>query len=160
VRIRIIGIGTSFGDDAAGLGVVRHLAAEWPLPRGVEAVPCHCPLDLVELLEGVDAAVLVDATCSGRAPGAVHEPLAEELREARPVSSHGLGVPEALAMARAIGRAPPRIAIIGIEAASTAGSELSPPVRAALAEAAARARRRCAAWIASDGQPPRASPYA
>jgi hydrogenase maturation protease len=147
VRIRIIGVGTPFGDDAAGPSVVRHLASGRPLPRGVEAVPCARPLDLVELLDGTDGAVLVDATRSGQAPGTVHEPATDELSEARPVSSHGLGVREALAMAEALGRAPRRIAIIGIEAASTTGEGLSRPVRAALAEAATRARRRCTEWL-------------
>jgi len=98
-----------------------------------------------------DGAVLVDATCSGRAPGTVHEPAADALREARPLSSHGLGVREALAMADALGRAPERLAIIGIEAATTTGDEMSRPVHAALAEAAARARRRCAEWLAGSG---------
>ncbi|MEN8158902.1 MAG: hydrogenase maturation protease [Myxococcota bacterium] len=148
MRIRIIGVGTSFGDDAAGPRVVQHLASGRPLPRGVEAVLCGRPLDLVELLDGADGAVLVDATSSGRAPGTVHEPATDDLCEARPVSSHGLGVREALAMAEALGRAPQRIAIIGIEAASTTGEELSRPVHAALAEAATRARQRCAEWLA------------
>lgn len=150
MRIRIVGIGTAFGDDAAGPLLVQTLATGPGLPMGVEAIPCSRPLELLDLLDGVDGAVLVDATRSGRPAGTVHEPAVDDLREARPVSSHGLGVREALAMARALGRAPQRVAIIGIEAESTAGGEVSRPVRAALAEAAAKVRGRCEAWIAGE----------
>lgn len=148
MRIRVVGIGTRFGDDAAGLLVVQALAAGSGLPAGVDALPCSRPVELIDMLDGVDGVVLVDATRSGMPPGTVHEPAAADLSAARPVSSHGLGVREALAMARALGRAPERIAIIGIEADSTQGDGVSDPVRAALAEATARVRARCAAWEA------------
>jgi len=150
LRIRVVGIGTEFGDDAAGRLVVERLAEAPGLPAGVDAVACGQPFELLYALQGVEAAVIVDATCSGRPPGTVHEPAADDLREARPVSSHALGVREALAMARELGRAPERIAIIGIEAESTAGGGVSRPVRASLAEAAERVRGRCAAWRAAD----------
>ena len=146
MRIRVIGIGTDFGDDAAGLLVMRSLAEGAGLPVGVEAVACRRPVELLEVLDGIDAAVLVDATRSGRPPGTVHEPAADDLRGIRPVSSHGLGVREALAVARALGRAPERIAIVGIEGEATTGDAVSPSVRAALPEAAARVRSRCATW--------------
>jgi hydrogenase maturation protease len=150
LRIRIVGIGTEFGDDAAGPLVVQSLASGPALPVGVEAIPCDRPLELLDLLQGIDAAVLVDATRSGRPPGTVHEPAIDELCEARPVSSHGMGVREALAMARALGRAPDRIAIIGIEAGSATGARPSPRVRSALEEGAARAREKCAVWMAGE----------
>ena len=150
MRIRVVGIGTSFGDDAAGLLVVQGLCAEPGLPPGVDAVPCGRPVELLDLLDGIDSAVIVDATRSGQPPGTVHEPLAADLQEARAVSSHGLGVRDALAMARALGRAPKRIAIIGIEVASTLGDGVSQPVHAALAVARARVREKCAAWRAAE----------
>ncbi|MGH0034046.1 MAG: hydrogenase maturation protease [Myxococcota bacterium] len=149
MRIRVVGIGSDFGDDAAGPRVVALLAARGALPEDVEAVRCSRPIELVDLLEGFDGAVLVDATVSGRPPGTVHEPALDELCEARPVSSHGLGVREALSMAKALGRAPERIAIVGVEALSTSGPDVSAPVREALERAAAAVRGRCDAWRAS-----------
>ncbi len=146
MKVRVIGVGSPFGDDAAGLRVAESLAAD-----GVEAVACARPLERLDALDGVEAAVLVDATRSGRAPGTVHEPALEELREARPLSSHGVGVREALELARALGCAPKRLAIVGIEAERTEGLEVSAAVRAGLPEAAARVRERCRAFEAPGG---------
>ncbi len=157
MRIRVVGLGSPFGDDAAGILVAQGLGAGDGLPADTEAVACRRPIELLDALEGVDGAVLVDATRSSRPPGTVHEPALDELREARPVSSHGLGVGEAVALARSLGRAPRRIAIVGIEAASTTGDGLSAPVRAALPEATARVRRRCDAWRAAERHPERES---
>lgn len=161
MRIRVVGIGTSAGDDAAGPLVATHLAAGPALPKGVEAVACDRPFELIELMNGCDGAVLVDATRSGRPAGTVHEPDPHTLREARPVSSHGIGVPEALALARALGRVPDRLALVGIEAQSATGDALSPAVRAALAEAGTRVRAICAAWLAGRAtETTRRSPHA
>lgn len=158
MRIRVVGIGTQFGDDAAGPLVAQRLAAGGTLPGGVEAVPCRQPLDLLDLLDGLDGAVLVDAMRSGRLPGTVHEPAFHELDDAQLLSSHGLGVREALALAQTLGRAPQRIALIGIEAGAANGGDMSPSVRVALAEAAVRARRRCEAWVAGAGAPAHGAP--
>ena len=47
-------------------------------------------------------------------------------------SSHRFGVPEAVALARTLGRLPPRLIVIGITGADFGfGDELSPPVAAA-----------------------------
>jgi len=145
VRILVIGLGTPFGDDAAGPAVVARLAAEG-LPAGVEAVIPRRPDALVDALEGAEAAVLVDASRAGLPPGTVHEPERGALREARALSSHGLGVSGALALAEALGRAPGRLAIVAVEAGAVAGDGLSAPVRAALPEAVRRVRARIAAF--------------
>jgi hydrogenase maturation protease len=151
VRIRLIGLGSPFGDDAAGPAVVARVAAEG-LPEGVEAVLPARPDALLDALEGADAAVLVDASRAGLAPGTVHEPAPGALREARALSSHGLGVAGALALAEALGRAPRRLAVVAIEAAAAAGDGLSEPVRAALPEAARRVRARLAALADAAGE--------
>jgi hydrogenase maturation protease len=145
VRILVIGLGTGFGDDAAGPAVVARLAAEG-LPPGVEALIPRRPDALVDALAGAEAAVLVDATCAGLPPGTVHEPERGALREARALSSHGLGVASALALAEALGRAPRRLAIVAVEAQALEGDALSAPVRAALPEAVRRVRARVAAF--------------
>jgi hydrogenase maturation protease len=114
--VRVIGVGTRHGDDAAGLEAARRLAGE-ALPPGVEVASCACPgPGLVEALAGADAAVVLDAVLSGAAPGGVRRIAPEQLRRGPGPSSHGFGVAEALALAAALGRAPARVERVGIEA--------------------------------------------
>lgn len=135
MRVRVIGVGTRRGDDAAGLLAAERLAGSM-LPRGVSVSLCERPgSDLVDALEGADAVVLVDATCSGRPPGTVRRLSADELAPDRGVSSHALGVAEALALAEALGRRPARVEVIGIEAGASRDGGPSPAVQGAVAEA-------------------------
>jgi len=138
--IRVIGCGTpDAGDDAVGLLAVR-AARERLAAMGVEVLESASPLDLVHLVEGADAAVVVDAVrapSGGREPGelvraeaAPGEPLPAELRSS--LSSHGLGLAEAVGLAAALGAAP-RLVVLGVEAGDvTAGAGLSAPAAAAL----------------------------
>jgi hydrogenase maturation protease len=140
VRIRVIGVGTRRGDDAAGLVVAEALAAG-ALPPHVVVRTCERPgADLLDALEGADAVVIIDATHSGRAPGTVRRVEPEEMARAQTLSSHALGVREVLALAEALGRRPPRVELVGIEAGSAGGDDLSDPVRASLAETLALVR--------------------
>jgi hydrogenase maturation protease len=148
----VIGLGSPFGDDAAGPAVVARLLAEG-LPPGVEARVAQRPDALVDALEGVEAAVLVDASRAGLPPGTVHEPERAALREARALSSHGLGAAGALALAEALGRAPRKLAIVAVEAAALGGDTLSPAVRSAIPEAARRVRTRLAEFADDQDSP-------
>ena len=105
--IRIIGIGSPFGDDAAGLETARMLA-EAP-PSNCEVIAADRPgTALLDLLEGAHAAILIDAVCSGAPPGTIHEFTFDELDRCavRFVSSHDLGVAAAIQLAQKLGRAP------------------------------------------------------
>ncbi len=146
MRIRVVGLGTSFGDDAAGPLVATALANGPPLPPDVDVVTCYRPVDLVELLDGVDAAVVVDAARFGARPGTVHEVAPGRVAESARTSSHGLGLREALALAEALDRAPRRISVVAIEARGEDSRSLSPEVESAVDEAAAVVRARCRAW--------------
>jgi hydrogenase maturation protease len=100
-------------------------------------VPQASPLEVVHLLEGAGAVVLVDAIRTpggGRAPGelvrAEADGLPAEIRSS--LSSHGLGIAEAIGLAAAIGDAP-RVVVLGVEAeAPAAGGGLSAPVARAV----------------------------
>ncbi|RYP83040.1 hydrogenase maturation protease [Nocardioides guangzhouensis] len=140
----LVGIGNpDRGDDGVGPVVADRVAA-LDLP-GVEAVTEAAPLAVVERLQRTDgcaALVVVDATRPGPEPGRVRvltvgtEPLAG-LGPA-PASSHGLGLSEALELARALGVLPPRVTVVGIEAGSVAvGAGLSDAVRASVDDAVA-----------------------
>jgi hydrogenase maturation protein HypF len=140
--IRIIGIGSPFGDDAAGLETARMLAKS--PPPNCEVIAADRPgTALVDLLDGASAAILVDAACSGAPPGTIHEINFDELGRctARFVSSHDLGVVAAIQLAQKLGRAPSIGRIIGIEIApadTTRLCGLSPKTREAVGRAAER----------------------
>jgi hydrogenase maturation protease len=137
-RVRVIGCGNpEAGDDAVGLLAVG--LARRRLPPAVEVVEAGSALRVLDLLEDVDAVVIVDAVrapSGGREAGAlvraVGDPdgLPAELSGA--LSSHGLGIAEAVGLAAAMGPLP-RVVFLGVEADDlTAGHGLSPAVAAAL----------------------------
>jgi hydrogenase maturation protease len=136
MQVRVIGVGSGVGDDAAGLAVIEWLAAQ-PRPEGVSLARCERPLpDLVDALEGADAAVLVDAARGGDPPGRVRRVDEAAIAAAPSPSSHGFGARRAVALARALGRAPRRLVWIAVAIDSARpGRDLSPAVRAAIPEA-------------------------
>ena len=119
--IRIIGIGSPFGDDGVGLEIARVLA-ESP-PPNCEVMAADRPgTALLDLLEGVAAAILIDAVRSGAPPGTIHQFRFDELDRcaAHFVSSHDLGVAAAVRLAQKLGRGPSVGRVIGIEIAPRA----------------------------------------
>jgi hydrogenase maturation protease len=158
VRLRVIGIGSPNGDDAAGPAVAQRLAREG-VPSEVEVLARSRPgLDLVYDLCDVDGVVLVDALCGGE-PGAVRCVDPEELA-AGGRASHAFGVADALALAAVLDARPANLRIVAISVASRAGADwgapLSPAVRAAIAPACDRVRAELRALlgrVARAGQP-------
>lgn len=114
--IRIIGVGSPFGDDAAGLEVARILAQN--PPPNCEVIAADRPgAALLELLDGIDSVILIDAMRSGAKPGTLRQISFDELDQCavRFVSSHELGVAASAQLARRLGRAPARGGVLGIE---------------------------------------------
>ncbi len=141
-RARVIALGQSAaGDDGVGLAVLDALRGT----AEVELVHAAEDSALVSLLATPVPVVLVDAVVGGR-PGEVVELEAEELAASgvRPVSTHGLGVGRAIALARVLTpeAVSPAIRIVGITIARPAryAQRLSPEVAAAVPRAAARVR--------------------
>lgn len=141
-RVVVAGIGSELrGDDGVGVAVASAVAH---LAPAVDVGPLGEPLDLLGRWDGAELAVIVDATCSGSPAGSVR---VHELGAAgadvppgdAPASTHGLGVPGVLRIARAVGRAPRRVVLVGVEgAAFERGEGLSPAVARAVPEAVAR----------------------
>lgn len=136
----VVGVGNPMrGDDAVGPVVAARVAALGL--TGVTVLADEEPLTLVELLGCYDDVVVVDATPPGTEPGRVRVcqvgPASPE-EPASAVGSHGLGVLEAVGLARALGRLPRRLTVVGVEAATTTtGAPLSVPVEEHLDEAVA-----------------------
>lgn len=119
--IRIIGIGSPFGDDRIGWEVIDAIERGGMiagLPSGtVTALRCSQPAtDLLPMMSGADAVFLIDGVKSGAAPGVLRKvDISELCAENGKLSSHGLGVQESLALARALGLLPQAIVIYGVE---------------------------------------------
>jgi hydrogenase maturation protease len=143
--IRIIGIGSPFGDDACGLVAARQLAHDAPV--GAEVVVADRPgAGLIELMDGVDECLVIDAVHSGAPPGTVHDVDLRDLpgSSVRGVSSHDLGVAEAVQLAMVLGRLPAHCRLLGIEVGarvSAASERPAPAVRRAIGEVVHRARQ-------------------
>lgn len=143
---RIIGIGqTMAGDDAVGLAVVEHLARTLDA-ADVEVIAVTEPSRMVPLLtDGANPVILVDAVLDGGRPGRVVVLKANRRSKARLLSTHGVGVRDAIALARATDpdRVASHIAIVGVTIANQnrRGAELSREIQAAITAAANRALR-------------------
>jgi len=147
-RVLVAGIGNIFlGDDAFGVEVVQRLATR-PLPEGVRVVDFGIRgFDLAyALMDGYEAAILVDAIPRGGVPGTVYtvEPDLSSLDDPQPsdmvVEPHTMDPVKVFRMVRAMGGELRRILLVGCEPA-TFGPEneghmgLSEPVEAAVDEA-------------------------
>jgi hydrogenase maturation protease len=142
---RVIAMGQpAAGDDGVGFVVLDRLRHEG-VPADVELVRADEDTALVSLLETPHPVVIVDAVL-GSPPGVVVELAPAELaaREVTAVSTHGLGVAQAIALARVVasGDVTPSIRIVGItiERPARYVHALSPAVAAAVTPAAARVR--------------------
>ena len=142
--LRVVGVGNPWrGDDAAGLAVAERLSGR--LPEGVELLQREGePTGLIDAWEQSDTVWLVDAVRSGEPPGTVHrldgsdDALPAELFRG---STHHLGVPDAVELARALGRLPRRLVVFGIEGESfVAGRGLSAAVASAVDRVAEQLR--------------------
>jgi hydrogenase maturation protease len=147
--IRIIGLGNGMrGDDAVGLLASRRIRQE--VGDRVEVIEAEMAgIDILDLMEGAHMVILIDAACSGQAPGTVHRlnasagPIGAQIF---PRSSHALGPIDALELARAMGVLPATIIVYGVEAGNTeTGQLLSAPVAKALDEVVERIVQECEA---------------
>jgi len=137
----VVGLGNpDRGDDAVGHTVARRVAA-LRLP-GIQVLEREDPTSLVDLWDGRDLAVVVDAVCSNGVPGTLvimesgvgGAPLTDDTwtRTGRG-GTHAFGLAAAVELARALHRLPRRLVLIGIEAGGLDhGEPLSAPVGAAV----------------------------
>ncbi len=135
-------------DDGFGAAVAARLG---DLPAGVELLETGIGgiTILQELLAGCDGLLIVDTAELHAPPGtvAVLEP---ELDPAAEVTDLHLATPErVLALAKALGCLPPRVAIVGCQPAlvDEPGIGLSPPVERAVGPAAEAVRLVVRGWL-------------
>ena len=156
----IVGFGNDLrGDDGVGQAVVRHLETH-DLPPGVRCADVGIGgiALLHELAEGCERLVIVDAVRRGGAPGTVYvlAPVLPDLDVLTPrerhdevVDAHMAEPYRALVLAKALGRLPPEVHVVGVEVVETEQltMELSPAVGRAVPIAAERALELAAAPV-------------
>lgn len=122
-------------DDAVALRVADALLRE-PVPGAEVRTSARSGLYLLDEMEGFDRVVVVDAVRTGNRPaGAVLSFALEDLRAPEGPSPHSIGLPSAVARARAAGApVPARIHLVAVEVLEmeTVGEGLTPAVEAAV----------------------------
>ncbi|MDX3387212.1 hydrogenase maturation protease [Streptomyces niveiscabiei] len=144
-HVAVIGVGNEFRhDDGVGWAVIARLreragerGRERPLPPGTTLATCDGdPGRLIGLWDGAALAVVVDAAhAHPGTPGRVHRLALDRGRLAPPsaTSSHGLGLGEAVELARILDRLPEHLIVYAVEGADGSfGEGLSPAVAAAV----------------------------
>jgi hydrogenase maturation protease len=149
VTVLVLCLGNALRRDDA---VALHVAAALEAPPDCGAAvrrSAASGLYLLDEMDGFDRVVVVDAVRTGaRPPGTVLSFALEDLRAPEGPSPHSIGLPSALARARAAGApVPSRIHVVAVEVADmeTVGESLSPQVAAAIPAAVAEVRRAVAA---------------
>jgi len=157
----VVGLGApDRGDDAVGLAVARSVGVLGL--SGVQVTEHEDPTGLIDLWADRDVTVVIDAVVSGQPPGTVHVVETGSDAAALPESAwagegrggtHAFGIAAAVELARALGRLPRRLVIVGVEAAGfDYRTALSVPVAAAVPDAVAQV---LAVLHGEDGRSPR-----
>jgi len=149
MKTLVLGLGNPvLTDDGIGWHVANELASQFADDEDVEVRQCCVGgLRLMEELVGFDAAVIIDAVCSGAVPGAVQRFEVDDLPTQHSASAHDASLPMALQLGRQAGANLPAdhsIRLIGVEAmdVTTFGEECTRALRSAIpaaTEAAAQA---------------------
>ncbi len=146
-RILVLGLGNILlKDEGIGAHVAQRLQQR-SLPGNVEIVDAGtAALDVLLLAEDIDKLVIIDAMRAGGKPGTIYlaRMPAEETRQLTQflaqqdgwkISLHQAGLLDALAAAKAIGRVPEEIVVVGVEPAEVDyGLELTDEVEQKIPE--------------------------
>lgn len=118
--VTIICTGSPFGADHIGYKIAERLKRD-----GLTDVCPACSIEIEYLdrpgtrllgyLRRAEKVILIDAMKAGDVPGTVRRIEPNELEQAQPLSGHGIGVAEALALGDALGELPGKLVILGAE---------------------------------------------
>jgi hydrogenase maturation protease len=119
--VLVLGIGSPFHEDQAGIRLVERLRKERFSSGGPGVTLVFQTLDrpgwgLLEILKDADRAIIVDAMRSGQKPGTLSRLGLRDLPpDERLLTSHDVDVQTALALGQVLGLLPGRLVIFGIE---------------------------------------------
>ncbi len=136
--VRVVGVGNpSRGDDGVGPTVAAEVAAR--LDPAIDVVVSTAdPSRLIERWGSAGTVVLIDAMVEDVAPGTVMvfdasvDPLPTDLES---ISSHGMGIPATVELARSLGRLPEHLVVVGVTGQDFEGTELTSEVAGAVEDA-------------------------
>jgi hydrogenase maturation protease len=143
-RVVVIGVGNEYRrDDGLGPAVLARLRAD-PPAGAVLAGSDGEPAGMLDLWDGADLAVVVDAVAGPSGHGGHrYELCVADLPDGagEAVSSHGVGLGETVALARALNRMPRRLVVLAVDGTDFGfGTRLSPAVAAAVEPLVRRVR--------------------
>ncbi|KTD13686.1 hydrogenase expression/formation protein [Legionella gratiana] len=146
--IKVLGIGSPFGDDQAGWKVIEILKQQIALPSEIASYVIIESHDrpgarLIELINNANTVFLIDAIKSNKEIGTIHQFNKEEIiAPENQFSTHGIGVLQALQLANALNALPNNIIFYGIEIdVIVLDSTLSPYVQSAVEKLAAQLKK-------------------
>jgi hydrogenase maturation protease len=120
-KIKVIGIGSPFGDDSIGWEAATKLKEreiiQSYLPEILSIETHDRPgVRLLEIMGGADTVLLIDAIVSGNPVGTLYRFVNNDIYELNSlVSTHAIGVVETLQLGRALHQLPDNIILYGIE---------------------------------------------
>lgn len=139
----VIGLGNPLiTDDSVGLRVADRLKSRLAGRHDVEVTQDYWGgLRLMERMIGYDRAIVVDAICTGAAPGTIHHLTVNMVATQKSASAHDVNLPTALTFGRQAGAHLPSdddVRLVGIEAQDVInfGDQCTPAVAAAIEPAA------------------------
>jgi hydrogenase maturation protease len=156
--IRILCVGSPFGDDAVGMRAAELLRRLVDVARAEVSYLDRPGAGLIESVRDARAVILVDGVRSGAPVGTLHRiegaPIYRQL--ARHTSTHGFGLADSLALADRLGYRPQVLVLHGVEI-EPGRNDLNPAVQAALPGLVAAVQAEVAALAgAGEGSVPAA----
>ena len=115
--IKIIGIGSPWGDDQIGLKVVEILKSNYQNLANVHIEAHDRPgIRLLELFNGATIVYLIDAVQSKQTVGNIYRLQNDEIQELQSIiSTHDIGVAETLKLGKVLNLLPSTLIFYGIE---------------------------------------------
>ncbi|MBA2653771.1 MAG: hydrogenase maturation protease [Gammaproteobacteria bacterium] len=139
MKVRVIGIGSPFGDDRIGWKVVSILQQKKNIQKFIpNQLQIECSdrpgLDLLNLLQGAETAFLVDAVKTGASKTTIHRFENSEIEKIEtPLSSHSFGIGQTLKLGKLVSELPGMIVLFGIEIENISSQfEISKDLQAAI----------------------------
>lgn len=124
-KIKVLGIGSPFGNDQIGWEIIellkqrKHIQQYIPKFLSIESHD-RPGVRLLEIMKEANTIFLIDAVVSDNAIGTIYRFENEEIKELKCLlSTHGIGVAQTLELGRALNQLPNHIIFYGIEINST-----------------------------------------